>query len=155
MNNKKLKKRIDKLYHKTNQRLIVTTHCLFNKKWDYSADIFAVDKPENIYGKDSIYLFSIQTQDVFYELLKLPEWSEKRLLKDCEFKTTSELWRVAHTPYFQTYPDGFKSFTLKKFGNIEKDDIESCLRYYLKKVLDYYFPVNLKVIIEYEKEESK
>lgn len=148
---KKINKEINKLYWKTNQYLKITPHCLFNRKNDWSADIYAFDNKDELYTDKSIYLFSIQTQDCFYDSIISPEWSEKRLTGEWNIKTISELWKIAHTPFYRAFPDSnFRQFTLKKFGRIKEKDIKRCVRYFLHKVLDCYLPMNIKVIIDYE-----
>lgn len=149
---KKLNKRIRNLYFKSGQRLVITPHCIFNRDNDWSADIYAVDKEtKDPYDNKSIYLFSIRTQDCFVDSIFIPEWSRKFLCQDLTIKNISELYKISYTPFYFEYPkENYRVFTLKREGNITKDDIERCLRYFSIKILEQFLPLNIEIEISFE-----
>lgn len=147
---RKLEKRVDKLYWKSDQRLYISTHCLFNKKNDFYVEIHATSPDKDPYGKESIYLFAMQTLSSFYEseirghnIVTKVEYSKK------DRYTTSCLVESAHQPFYIGRP--WRVFTLKKFGCIKKEDIKKCVKYFLRKVIDCWGIFNIDVTVEYEK----
>ncbi len=145
--NKKLVKRIDKLYMKNDQMLYVSTPILHDKKV-YAVGVFATKEDGDICNKESIYLFTIRTQETFKEDFFLHENTfRKSKFKDI-IKYIDNTADIAHTPLYIK-----EQFTLKRLGTITEKDIEGCTRYFISKVLDMFF--NIKVLIEYDKPKKK
>jgi len=151
MRNKKLKKldkSLEKLYYNVNkQTLYVASPYLFNKKDDFRTDIYATLKDGNILHKQSIYLFEIMTLNCFEHVEIIPH---EHNFRKCKFVGTQNYADIAHTPLYLN-----RVFTLKKFGNITKKDIEGCVKYFMDKVLDAHWFWNVIAIIEYEKKKKK
>ncbi len=146
---KKLAKRIDKLYLKTDQTLYVSTPILHDKRV-YAVDVFATKEDGDICNKESIYLFTIRTQETFKEDFFLHENTlRKSKFKDI-IKYIDNTADIAHTPFYIK-----EDFTLKRLGTITEKDIEGCTRYFIKKVLDMFLIFNIKVLIEYNKPKQK
>jgi len=144
---KKLAKKINKFYWKNNQRLYLTTHCYFNKRNDFHADIYATTEKGDPYTKESIYLFDISTLSDFQDSFLRPHfWN----LNNAKIVITSTIVESAPTPLYMN-----RQFTLKKFGCITEEDIKGCAKYFMYKVLGKWLPCNYKVIIEYEEDIPK
>ena len=152
-NLRKLKKKIDKLYWKTNQRLYITTHCYFNKRNDFHADIYATTLDKNPWSKKSIYLFEITTLNCFTDLIIRPEWSKLKEPSKEDFITISTLNEASYTPFYIGIP--YRVFTLKKFGCITEKDIKKCVKYFTRKILDMWCIWNVNINLEYEKKKKK
>ncbi len=146
---KKIAKKICKLYWKTDQMLYVSTPILHDKRV-HAVDVFATKEDGDICNKESIYLFSIRTQETFIEDFFLHENTfRKSKFKDI-IKYIDNTVDIAHTPLYIK-----ELFTLKRLGTITEKDIEGCTRYFIAKVLDMFAIFNLKVLIEYDKPKKK
>jgi len=147
--NKKLTKKLRKLYMENNQYLFVSTPILHDKRV-YAVDVFATKEDGDICNKESIYLFSIRTQETFKEDFFLHENTfRKSKFKDI-IKYIDNTADIAHTPFYIK-----ELFTLKRLGTITEKDIEGCTRYFIAKVLDMFLIFNFKVLIEYDKPKKK
>ena len=140
-----LKKVIEKNYWKNNQRLYVTTDCIFDKKNDYHADISLTDKEGKEYGR---FLFEIMTLDCF---------SDYDYQGGVRFYTKKQNWyeidtinQASYTPFYIN-----RIFTLKKFGNITEKDIYNCTKYFMHKILDVFLIFNMEVKMQYKEKKGK
>lgn len=150
----KLRKKLDKLYHNSDQFLYVTTHCYFNGRNDWHADIYATPKDKYWTDKESIYLFDIQTLDTFKDWNPRGPSSIHTHFRKIDYVNdqveTFDSVAASSAPLYIGRP--YRVFTLKKFGNLTEEDIYNCTKYFCSEVLDWFWCWNIRVKLEYEKD---
>lgn len=143
MKRAKLKKLIEDRYWKSKQRLYITPieDWWYRPKTRWCFDIHLMDKNGENYEE---FLFTIRTLDAFTDLRIKAEWSELRSFKrrKQDFGHKSLVVNSAHIPFYIN-----QTFTLKKFGNITKEDIYNCTKYLVKKALKCFWVWNIEVVI--------
>lgn len=152
---RKLKKKLDKLYHQNGQHLYVTVECYFNRKNDWCADVYATTKDGNPWNDKSVYMFEVRTLDCF------KDWRPRHyntldthFTKIDYFKDLVETFDsvgASCAPLYIARP--YRLFTLKKFGCLTEEDLYKCTRYFTRKVLDWWMCWNITVILQYEGED--
>ena len=117
---KELKKYLRYVYEKNNQRLYLTSLVEWNEKENDLLDIFVIDK------EDKRYLFTVMNLTAFNTL----EMRYNFYMKDTGFYEYYDSDLASITPFYFD-----RTFTLKKFTSITKEDIERCAKYFIEKVL--------------------
>ena len=121
MNLKHLRKKIEKLYCKNNQRLYVNSFVELN---DECVEIYAFDG-DNF--DSAIYLFDIQTIKGFYDY----ELVMTDIHGNYIGHVTKYVNDIAHTPFYFD-----RMFTLKTTDKITTEEIEKCTKYFCENVLN-------------------
>ena len=128
---KELKKYLRYVYEKNNQRLYLTSLVEWNEEKNDLLDIFVIDK------EDKRYLFTVMNLTAFNTL----EMRYNFYMKDTGFYEYYDSDLASITPFYFD-----RTFTLKKFTPITKEDIERCAKYFIEKVLREFWIWNIEFI---------
>jgi hypothetical protein len=134
---KRLIRYIDKRYYKNNQWLYITSI----EEWDGEnccVDIFDTDETSKYWGR---YLFEVCNLRIFTDISLLQYRSVLRKYGIPDYVETFDATTASFTPFYFD-----RTFTLKKFEPLTKEDIENCAKYFIDKELDRKLLWNIKFI---------
>ena len=135
---KKLKKQIEKHYLKNNQHLIIDSCEVFeNNDNDCAFDIHLADS--------DIFLFTAQNYNSFRDIEIVPFHSYFKLNKCI---ATWDGVQASCAPFYMN-----RTFTLKTFKAITRENILNCAKYFANEILDCFL-FNFK-FVEEKNEEKK
>ena len=128
------KKVIDKYYHLYGfmyQHLYLNTVEVMDEK-SSCLDVHLWDEKKKEIGP---WMFMIQNYNAFKDMDFVPYYS---YLKDNKMIETWDGVKASYTPFYDDWSYEVPMFTLPKFTCITKDDIERCMRYFVREKLDIF-----------------
>jgi len=118
------------------QRLYINTEEIMDEESSL-LDVHLWDEKKQELGP---WMFMIRNYNSFKDMVFVPYFS---YLKDNKMIETWDGVRASYAPFYDASEFDVPMFTLPKFTCITKDDIERCMKYFVREVLDNYCIFNI------------